>query len=400
MKGLITTLLFLFIGIQTYSQSPEKFSFQSVVRDAQNNIVSNTNVGLRMSILQGSATGSIVYMETHNTMTNQNGLFTIEVGNGVVQNGNFSNINWGSGTYYSKTEIDPLGGTNYTITGISQMLSVPYALYAKNSGNLLNQWTHGSTAPQVNQGTVGDYYFNTQTGDVYQKNSTSTWTLISNLMGGQGNPGLSGINCWDINQNHINDPYEDINNDGLFSPLDCIGQQGNTGSNGFNCWDLNQNHINDPAEDLNNDGLFSSLDCIGAQGPQGNPGPVTSGAPIFINPLMVYQINAQFGFNNSTVSVDFDTIFGQNVSAVILYYENVCTSGSSSSPVSCTVNVTTNNITYEIIENFHGSYSNSPYPYGSDSGQIILPVGANGIMNFTNNIWRSDLKVKVIGYYP
>jgi hypothetical protein len=399
MKGLITTLLFVFIGIQTYSQSPEKFSFQSVVRDAQNNIVSNVNVGVRMSILQGSATGTIVYMETHNAVTNQNGLFTIEVGNGVVQNGNFSNINWGSGTYYSKTEIDPLGGTNYSITGISQMLSVPYALYAKNSGNLLNQWSHGSTAPQVNQGTVGDYYFNSQTGDVYQKNSTSTWTLISNLMGGQGNPGLSGINCWDINQNHINDPNEDMNNDGLFSPLDCIGQQGNTGSNGFNCWDLNQNQINDPAEDTNNDGLFSSLDCIGAQGPQGNPGPINSGAPIFINPQLVYQILVQNGYNSSTISVDFDTIFGQNVSTVILYFESICTTGSSYNPSSCSVNALSNGINFEIIENYHGVSGNT-YPYGSDSGQIILPVGANGIITFSNVVSRSDLRVKIIGYYP
>lgn len=400
MKGLHTALLFFFIGIHAFSQSPEKFSFQSVVRDAQNNIVSNSNVGVRMSILHGSSTGTIVYMETHNAVTNQNGLFTIEVGNGVVQNGGFSNINWGSGPYYSKTEIDPLGGTNYTITGISQMLSVPYALYAKNSGNLLNQWSHGNTAPQINQGTVGDYYFNTLTGDVYQKNSTSTWTLISNLIGGQGNPGANGINCWDVNQNQINDSNEDVNNDGLFSSLDCIGQQGNTGLNGFNCWDLNQNQINDPAEDTNNDGLFSTLDCIGQQGPQGIPGPTTSGGPIFINPQLVYQILVQNGYNSSTNSVDFDTIFGQNVSAVLLYYENICYMGFSTSPVSCSVNANSNGIDFEIIENYHGSYSGTPYQYGSDSGQILLPVGANGIITFTNVVSRSDLRVKVIGYYP
>ena len=402
MKGLHTTILFLFIGIHAFSQSPEKFSFQSVVRDAQNNIVSNVNVGVRMSILQGSATGTIVYMETHNAVTNQNGLFTIEVGNGVVQNGNFSNINWGSGTYYSKTEIDPLGGTNYTITGIAQMLSVPYALYAKNSGNLLNQWSHGSTSPQVNQGTVGDYYFNTLTGDVYQKNSTSTWTLISNLMGGQGNPGANGINCWDVNQNNINDLNEDVNNDGLFSSLDCIGQHGNTGSNGFNCWDLNQNQINDTAEDINNDGLFSSLDCIGAQGPQGNPGPINSGAPIFINPLLVYQLLNQFsGSNTPSVTVDFDTIFGQNVSSVVLYYENICPF-SYSNNVGSVVDVITNGINYEVLEISHEISGGSGYiyPFGKDSGQLLLPVGANGLMTFNHNIYGCSLNMKVIGYYP
>jgi hypothetical protein len=225
MKFKTLLLAFFFTGI-LYSQSPAKFSYQSVVRNSQNSIVSNSNVGIRISILQGSITGAIVYMETHNAQTNANGLFTIEIGAGTVQNGNFSNINWGVGPYFTKTEIDPTGGTNYSISGSSQMLSVPYALYAENSGNLLNQWSHGTIAPQVNQGTVGDYYLNTITGDVYQKNTTSTWTLISNLMGPQGNAGVHGINCWDINNNGINDPSEDTNNDGIYSALDCQGPQG------------------------------------------------------------------------------------------------------------------------------------------------------------------------------
>ena len=231
MKSFFLTI-FISIGINIFSQSPDKFSYQSVVRDAQNNIVANSNVGVRISLIQGSATGTIVYIETHATQTNSNGLFTIEVGSGTIQNGSFSNINWGQGPYYSKTEIDPNGGTNYSITGTSQMLSVPYALYAKNSGNLLNQWSHGSTAPSINQGTVGDYYLNTVTGDVYQKNNTSTWTLISNLMGPQGTIGIHGTNCWDINNNGINDPSEDFNNDGVFSALDCQGPQGATGPQG------------------------------------------------------------------------------------------------------------------------------------------------------------------------
>jgi hypothetical protein len=358
MKSLFL-LLFVSIGINIFSQSPDKFSFQSVVRDAQNNIVSNSNVGVRISLIQGSSTGTIVYVETHTTQTNSNGLFTIEVGSGTIQNGSFSNINWGQGPYFSKTEIDPNGGTNYSVTGTSQMLSVPYALYAKNSGNLLNQWSHGSTAPSINQGIVGDYYLNTLTGDVYQKNTTSTWTLISNLMGPQGVTGIHGTNCWDINNNGINDSSEDTNNDGLFSALDCQGPQG-------------------------------------ATGPQGSS---TSGSPVFFTPEMVYQIQAEYGFNNSNVSVDFDTLIGQHVNAVILYYENSCTSGSSTYPVNCTVDALTNAISYEIIDNYHGSSSGTPYQYGSNSGQIILPIGPNGIVTFTNSITRSNLKVKIVGYY-
>jgi hypothetical protein len=178
-----------------------------------------------------------------------------------------------------------------------------------------------------------------------------------------------------------------------------MGGQGNPGVSGINCWDINQNHINDPNEDMNNDGLFSSLDCIGAQGPQGTPGLTTSGGPIFINPQLIYQILVQNGYNSSTISVDFDTIFGQNVSTVILYFESICTTGSSYNPSSCSVNALSNGINFEIIENYHGVSGNT-YPYGSDSGQIILPVGANGIITFSNEVSRSDLRVKIIGYYP
>jgi hypothetical protein len=359
MKFNTLLLAFFFTGI-LYSQSPAKFSYQSVVRNSQNSIVSNSNVGIRISILQGSITGAIVYMETHSAQTNANGLFTIEIGGGTVQNGNFSNINWGVGPYFTKTEIDPTGGTNYSISGSSQMLSVPYALYAENSGNLLNQWSHGNTAPNINQGTVGDYYLNTITGDVYQKNSTSTWTLISNLMGPQGISGVHGINCWDINNNGINDSSEDINNDGLFNANDCQGPQGLTGA----------------------------------------PGTSVGGAPTFILPEDVYLINSEYGFNTSSISVDFDTLIGQHVSVVILYYENSCTSGSSSLPVVCTVNALTNSITYEMIDNYHGSSSGNPYQYGSNSGQIMLPLGPNGIVTFSNSITRSNLKVKIVGYFP
>jgi hypothetical protein len=114
---------------------------------------------------------------------------------------------------------------------------------------------------------------------------------------------------------------------------------------------------------------------------------------------MVYQIYSEYGFNNSVVSVDFDTLIGQHVNAVILYYENSCTSGMSSSPVQCRVDALTNAITYEIIDNYHASYGNNPYPYGSNSGQIMLPIGPNGIVTFSNDISRSNLKVQIIGYY-
>lgn len=127
-------LLVLFVlSVQSYSQAPQKMSFQAVLRDNADALIVNGTVGVRASVLQGSAGGTAVYVETHSTVTNANGLATLEIGNGVVVSGDFTAIDWASGPYFLKTETDPNGGSNYTITGTSQLMSVPYALYAENS---------------------------------------------------------------------------------------------------------------------------------------------------------------------------------------------------------------------------------------------------------------------------
>ena len=133
-------ILLFFVAIMAMilvaeAQAPEKFSYQSVIRDAAGNLVANEPVGVRVSILQYSPDGSAVYSETHNRATNANGLVTMEIGAGTVVSGSFSNIDWASGPYFLKIETDVNGGTNYTLAGTQQMLSVPYALYAAASGN-------------------------------------------------------------------------------------------------------------------------------------------------------------------------------------------------------------------------------------------------------------------------
>jgi len=117
------------------AQVPNRMSYQAVVRDATNNLLNDALIGVQISILKGSVNGIIVYSETHSPTTNSNGLMSIEVGGGVFGVGSFSLINWADGPYFLKTAIDPLGGTNYTIIGTSQLLSVPFALYAASSGS-------------------------------------------------------------------------------------------------------------------------------------------------------------------------------------------------------------------------------------------------------------------------
>ena len=119
-----------------WAQTPQKMTYQAVVRNTSDLLIANTAVGMQISILQTSPGGIAVYIETHNPTTNVNGLATVEIGDGSVVAGSFSGIDWANGPYYIKVETDPTGGTVYTISGTSQFLSVPYALYAENTGNV------------------------------------------------------------------------------------------------------------------------------------------------------------------------------------------------------------------------------------------------------------------------
>jgi len=132
MKRSINLLVFLLMGMGLYAQVPQKMSYQAVVRNSSGQLVINQAVGMKTSILEGSPTGTVVYQEIYNPNpeTNGNGLVTIEIGGGLPLTGPFSSISWSGGSYYLKIETDPSGGTNYTITGTSQLLSVPYALSA------------------------------------------------------------------------------------------------------------------------------------------------------------------------------------------------------------------------------------------------------------------------------
>ena len=120
----------VFTVVTVQAQAPQLMSFQSVIRNSSGALVTNHSVGLRLSILQGSITGTAVYTETQTATSNANGLVTLQIGGGTVVSGTFSAIDWSAGPYYIKSEIDPAGGTSYAIAGTTQLLSVAYALYA------------------------------------------------------------------------------------------------------------------------------------------------------------------------------------------------------------------------------------------------------------------------------
>ncbi len=133
MKWLLKFSILTLIHLSVFGQTPEKMSYQAVIRDDSDALVKSSSVDLKIILRQGSPKGSSVYEETHHAMTNKNGLLSLEIGSGTIEKGFFSEINWSQGPFFIESLVDPDGNSNYKINGISQMLSVPYALHAKSA---------------------------------------------------------------------------------------------------------------------------------------------------------------------------------------------------------------------------------------------------------------------------
>jgi len=142
MKKLILTLLLPFLSICALAQ--DGIGYQAIVRDTDNALVIEEQVSIQVSLLAGGTEGEVIFSETHTPTTNNYGLLSIEIGQGTASVGVFDEIAWEDTTYFLKTEIDPTGGTDYTIITTSQLLSVPYALYSSEAGKLTTEHMIGT----------------------------------------------------------------------------------------------------------------------------------------------------------------------------------------------------------------------------------------------------------------
>ena len=142
---LIIAFAHFLINSSIFAQAPQKMSYQAVIRNSNDSLLVSTPVGMRISLVQSSPTGTVVYSETQTASTNANGLVSLQIGMGTALSGTFSGIDWAAGPYYVKTETDLNGGTNYTIISSNEILSVPYALFSAN----------GTPGPQGPQGIAG-----------------------------------------------------------------------------------------------------------------------------------------------------------------------------------------------------------------------------------------------------
>jgi len=173
-KILITIGFLLFAGISVWAQAPNQFNYQGVARSAAGLPLATTSISLRLTIFDGSSTGTMVYQETHvGITTNTFGLYNVGIGSGTVTSGSWAGINWSTGNKYLQVELDPTGGSSYTVLGNNELLSAPYAMYANNAGTATTATsaTTATTATTIT-GTVP------MGGDVTGTNAAATVTGI------------------------------------------------------------------------------------------------------------------------------------------------------------------------------------------------------------------------------
>jgi len=161
MKRIFTMLTATLLSFSLFAQLPQKMSYQAVIRDANDRLVKNQIIGMQISILQGSSSGTAVYTETHATSTNANGLVSVEIGEGASSD-DFTGIDWANGPFFLMSETQLAGETNFTITATSQLMSVPYALHAKTAETLSDPIVEsdpvyaGSQAANITSGDISN----------------------------------------------------------------------------------------------------------------------------------------------------------------------------------------------------------------------------------------------------
>jgi len=215
MKNLLS-VTFLFLSFfSLMAQTPQKMSYQAVIRDGGGQLIKDRNIGMQISVLQGSESGTAVFVERFFPTTNTNGLVTVEIGGGLSVNGSFSGIDWSDGPYFVKTETDINGGANYSISAISQLLSIPYALMAKNVENV----------PSLKMDDLTDVdATNIQAGQLLKWDGTNWKPANDATTGGPGTtytPG-SGIS---IDVNNVISNTGDLSNTNEIQQLEIAGDQ-------------------------------------------------------------------------------------------------------------------------------------------------------------------------------
>lgn len=176
----IIAICFSFSSAQNKTKTTKGFSYQAVARDANGELMSNKTLNVRISLIENTETGKVIYQEEHSAVTNQFGLFTLKVGQGKVSTGSMDNVKWGQFDYFIKIEADIKGGNNYSLLGTSQILAAPYALRALEAEQFVDNGSNsrvslGDWSLMGNSGTIPgtDFIGTTDSVDiVFKTNNT------------------------------------------------------------------------------------------------------------------------------------------------------------------------------------------------------------------------------------
>ena len=349
MRIFLSALLACFILTTSNAQTPQAINYQAIARTVDGVIIPTQNVGVRFSILDGSVNGSVLYSETHQTTTNSYGLFTLQIGKGTANSGSFAGVNWASGSdKFLKVEIAPSGGINFQLQGVTQLLSVPYALYSEKTRLIA-----GNNTINISNG-------NTITGNYQTANNTIS--LNGNLISGNYQAANNTIL---INGNSISSNYQ------AGSGINISGNTISATGSGSGLW---------------------TPDANGIHNISGNVGIGTNSHSVF--PLDVYQPNTGLGYSvarfqsadtwhaalalkNNPANYQFTFIVGgpNNNELRSRNFAIANTDLSGSTRLSLTVDAVTNNVGI--------GYDNVFYP-------------ANGARS-TLHVFRGDINIEQIG---
>lgn len=403
------------------AQVPEGIQYQAIARDNTGALLINTNVGLRITLIDSSASGVQVYTEEHNTTTNNYGLFTLKIGDGFNVTGTLSGVAWSTGNKWIKIELDPTGGSTYTNMGTFELLTVPYAFYAGGAGSGGLAGPTGATGPAGTNGADGATGATGPTGDPATDDQTLSWN------GGNFTLSISGGNSVVL-------PISggSVGPTGLAGATGATGPTGATGSAGTN----GNNGLNGATGSQGTTGVTGST---GATGPTGNSGIAgatgatgTTGATGISGTNGVTGATGPTGAGGGTLDNAYDfggagagrtitvdagavELTGSTASAVNLVVTHtgngvaIAADNSSAATTLPTVQATTSS-TSNLVSAIIGSTSGAAYGvagqveatataetgiYGSNlrttGGEGVFGIGFNGMVGQANNVQGSGV---------
>ena len=284
---LIILLAHFLTNTSIFAQAPQKMSYQAVIRNSNDSLLISTPVGMRISLVQGTPTGIVVFSETQTATTNANGLVSLQIGIGTALSGTFANIDWSAGPYYVKTETDLNGGANYTIISSNEILSVPYALFSANGtpGPAGPIGLTGETGAQGATGATGLLSSGTAAGNTTYWNGSQWVVNNSNIFNSGAEVGIGTVNpntsakldVESTTQGFLPPRMTTVQRDAIASPA--------TGLVIFNTTTNCLNFFigsgwNETCGTLNTTGTISALNCVGASPPVLYNGYTASGVSI------------------------------------------------------------------------------------------------------------------------